>query len=252
MKTIDPEAEPVRDQRRWRTLAWSIGVAALCFAIVLVIVSLLMRQPDRKPDMVSPGDAPAFQEPAVGPQGPPPVLEQLAPTPPTALPSEPGESAKLPQSSGQPSGDAGYLAPPPPATAEKPQPKPESKPAPAPTRRPTQTPAARTNSVAQMVLATASAQPAQGDPINAPIVLNQGQEKRVMLYTDLRGLAGQTVSHRWEYQGQTVAVIPFEVKGGRWRVHSTKRLTSGMKGSWQVLVVDGKGTTLASRSFVVQ
>jgi hypothetical protein len=83
-------------------------------------------------------------------------------------------------------------------------------------------------------------------------VLAGGQEKRVVLYTDLRGLAGQTVSHRWQHEGRTVAVIPFKIGGDRWRVHSSKRVTGGMKGSWQAVVVDSNGTTLASRSFIVR
>ena len=72
-----------------------------------------------------------------------------------------------------------------------------------------------------------------------------------MLYTELRGLAGQTVSHRWLRNGQTVAVISFKVEGDRWRVHSNKRVTPDMAGAWQVLVVDSRGATLASQSFAV-
>lgn len=157
-----------------------------------------------------------------------------------------------------PSGEAGDVALPPPSggVVEPPEPKsastnPDAKPA-SHERRPPQAARAATGEVAQMVLASAAARPADGDPITSPVVLKAGQEKRVMLYTELRGLAGQTASHRWQHAGRTVAVIPFEVKGDRWRVHSTKRLTAELKGDWQVLVVDGHGATLASRSFVVR
>jgi hypothetical protein len=106
--------------------------------------------------------------------------------------------------------------------------------------------------VAQIVLSSEAARPGEGDPISSPIVLAGGEETRVELYTDLRGLAGQTVSHRWQYEGRTLAVIPFKVGGDRWRVHSNKRVTGSMKGSWQAVVVDEHGTTLASRNFVVR
>ena len=93
---------------------------------------------------------------------------------------------------------------------------------------------------------------AEDEPISSPVVIGPRQEKRVALYTELRDLAGQTVFHRWERRGQTMAVIPFKVGGDRWRVHSSKRLTSALKGQWQVVVTDSHGAILAGRSFVVR
>jgi hypothetical protein len=86
----------------------------------------------------------------------------------------------------------------------------------------------------------------------APIVVGPGRGKRVVLYTELRGLAGETISHRWERDEQTMAVVPFQVRGDRWRVHSSKRLTPALRGSWKVAVTDAHGAVLASRSFLVR
>jgi hypothetical protein len=105
--------------------------------------------------------------------------------------------------------------------------------------------------VARIVLTFGSERGAHRDPISSPIVVGPGREKRVVLYTELRGLAGETISHRWERDEQTMAVVPFQVRGDRWRVHSSKRLTPALRGSWRVVVTDSHGATLASRSFVV-
>ena len=106
--------------------------------------------------------------------------------------------------------------------------------------------------VARIVLALGSERGAYRDPISSPIVVGPGRGKRVVLYTELRGLAGETISHRWERDGQTIAVMPVQVKGDRWRVHSSKRLTPALRGSWKVVVTDSHGATLASRSFLVR
>lgn len=67
-------------------------------------------------------------------------------------------------------------------------------------------------------------------------------------FTDLRDLEGHTVVHRWLYHGKVMAEVPFEVKGPRWRVHSSKRLDPSWTGDWTVSVVaDGK--ELSSESF---
>lgn len=268
MQTIQPASiEPKRDARRLRPVALSVGAAVVCIAISLIVVLLLVRQPERTTGVVSGSEAPAVpslaaQSPSIVPEAVAPGRERLAPAtvapPVTALDSEPDDQGSIPQSMPYPSGEAGEVASPPPSVGVvEPQPKsaltnrPDTK-AGSLVPRPSRTGQAATGKVAHMVLAFAAARPADGDPITSPIVLEAGQEKRVMLYTELRDLAGQAVSHRWQHAGRTVAVIPFEVKGDRWRVHSTKRLTAELKGDWQVTVVDGHGATLASRSFVVR
>ena len=259
MRTIDPvSSESNRGARRLRPLALSIGAAIVCAAISLIILFLLLRQPDRAAGVASRGEAPAVQLPAIVPETSAPPRERLGPDPvmppATVLPPGPEAPVDISRPLSQASDEAGYLAPPPPRAApSKPAETkpPESKSA-AVVRRPPQTRVATTGQVSEILLAFAAARPAEGDPITSPILLGSGQEKRLMLYTELRDLAGQTVSHRWQHEGRTVAVIPFQVRGDRWRVHSTKRLSAELKGSWQVIVVDGHGATLASRSFVVR
>ena len=71
----------------------------------------------------------------------------------------------------------------------------------------------------------------------------------VLFFSELRGLEGRTVTHRWEFDGTVVAEVPFDVGGPRWRVHSSKRLLPEWTGEWSVTVVDESGVLLAPRSF---
>ena len=71
---------------------------------------------------------------------------------------------------------------------------------------------------------------------------------RLVFFTELRDLAGQTVVHRWERDGEVRAEVPFSVGGPRWRVWSTKELLPEEGGVWTVSVVDDAGTLLASRT----
>jgi hypothetical protein len=75
-----------------------------------------------------------------------------------------------------------------------------------------------------------------------------GNNEQVYFFTELRNLSGQVVVHSWEYQGETVAEVRFEVSGPRWRVWSSKTLTPEMHGTWTVLVLDVSGEILAERT----
>ena len=48
----------------------------------------------------------------------------------------------------------------------------------------------------------------------------------IAYFTELRGLDGHRVTHVWEFNGESMAEVAFEVRGDRWRVHSTKRARS--------------------------
>lgn len=77
-----------------------------------------------------------------------------------------------------------------------------------------------------------------------------GNDKRkIYFFTELSGLGGQTVTHRWEYQGKTMGEVQFAVGGPRWRVWSSKTLLPQWTGEWRVSVIDGAGNTLAESSF---
>lgn len=90
---------------------------------------------------------------------------------------------------------------------------------------------------------------ADREPVNR--ILSLGNNERTIYYfTDLRGLSGQTVTHRWQYEGTTVAEVQFQVRGPRWRVWSRKSLLPGQTGEWTVSVVNQAGDVIASHSFL--
>lgn len=74
--------------------------------------------------------------------------------------------------------------------------------------------------------------------------------KRLYYFTELRNMKGDSVIHRWDHQGKTVANITFNIGGDRWRVYSSKNLPSSLKGRWEVVVTDLSGKPLASESFI--
>jgi hypothetical protein len=82
-----------------------------------------------------------------------------------------------------------------------------------------------------------------------PVSELANDQDRVLFFTDLRHLAGQTVTHRWEWNDQVMAAVPFEVGGDRWRVWSSKNLEPSWLGDWTVSVVAEDGTVLASETF---
>lgn len=71
-------------------------------------------------------------------------------------------------------------------------------------------------------------------------------------FTELQGLAGKTVVHRWERDGRFEGDVNFPVGSNRWRVYSTKRIAPDLDGVWTVSVLTKDGRTLAATEFVVR
>lgn len=82
-------------------------------------------------------------------------------------------------------------------------------------------------------------------------VVSVGSESdQIYFFTDLRNLTGRTVRHRWEFEGQFMGEIEFQVGGPRWRVYSRKSLVPGATGKWTVLVLDQSGWPLHASIFM--
>ncbi len=69
------------------------------------------------------------------------------------------------------------------------------------------------------------------------------------LFTELRDMQGERITHRWEYNGQVVSEVGFDVKAQRWRVWSSKTLQPVFAGKWTVHVVNSAGEVITSREF---
>lgn len=71
----------------------------------------------------------------------------------------------------------------------------------------------------------------------------------VYFFTELRGLNGHTVTHRWDYSGETMAEVSFEIGGDRWRTWSSKSMLPAWSGVWEVSVLDEGGNIMMQKSF---
>ena len=85
------------------------------------------------------------------------------------------------------------------------------------------------------------------EPVGQVTELTNDNSK-VYFFTELRGLKGQSVTHRWEYAGQPYAAVSFNVGSNRWRVWSSKNLQPGWTGVWTVSVVDEGGNLLSEET----
>jgi len=74
-------------------------------------------------------------------------------------------------------------------------------------------------------------------------------KNKIYFYSELIGLGGQTITHRWEYQGKTMGEVKFNVGGPRWRVWSSKTLLPQWTGEWRVSIIDGSGNKVGEGTF---
>jgi hypothetical protein len=87
------------------------------------------------------------------------------------------------------------------------------------------------------------------EPVDQVVSVDENQDS-IYFFTDLRNLQGRTITHRWEFEGQFMGEVKFEVGGPRWRVYSKKTLNPGMTGKWTVMVLDQSGWPLHASIFM--
>ena len=71
-------------------------------------------------------------------------------------------------------------------------------------------------------------------------------------FTEITDGSGETVIHRWEYNGRVMAKTSFDIGGDHWRVYSHKELPSDMPGRWRVVVTDARGNVLKTNTLLYQ
>jgi hypothetical protein len=71
---------------------------------------------------------------------------------------------------------------------------------------------------------------------------------QVYFFTEIIGMAGKTVTHKWSLDGSAMGEVPISIGADRWRCYSVKTLAPTMTGTWTVTVVDGEGMTLVEKT----
>jgi len=89
------------------------------------------------------------------------------------------------------------------------------------------------------------------EPVDAIESLGSDRD-RIYYFNEFRGLAGQKITHRWEYQGEVMAEVPIAIGAARWRAYSSKNLEPGWLGEWTVSVIDESGAVLRKDGFVYE
>jgi hypothetical protein len=103
---------------------------------------------------------------------------------------------------------------------------------------------------AQMTSAIRDREPV--DALGPKLDLGRISDNRVFFFTELRGLNGRTIEHRWQRDGRVVQSYRMPIRSDRWRAYSAKSIERGAGGTWEVLVVDADGTVIGGTSFVVE
>lgn len=73
---------------------------------------------------------------------------------------------------------------------------------------------------------------------------------KVFFFTEIAGLEGKTITHRWLKDGAKVADVRISVASNRYRCHSS-RSVSGKTGNWTAQVLDADGKMLREVAFIV-
>ena len=123
------------------------------------------------------------------------------------------------------------LAPPPPASPPLPRPN-----------MPPPTVSVKPNLPAQVSRAQFTTGLSNREPINHVTQVNAGQT--VYYFTELMGLQGHTVTHKWQRDGAFQLGLQFPVGAERWRVHSSKTIAPNLTGTWTVSVQNDDGQIL--------
>jgi len=107
---------------------------------------------------------------------------------------------------------------------------------------------ASSDASSSVVRAVFTSQVVDREPVDQLGSVAHGPEgtDEVFFFTELRGLQGHQVTHRWEYEGEIMAEITFPIDGPRWRVYSSKKLMPQWTGEWTVKVIDQNGTELGA------
>jgi len=90
-----------------------------------------------------------------------------------------------------------------------------------------------------------------GVPLNTSVVMPKEGIIKVILFTEMNHLRGNTLYHEWYRNGKRQARVKIPVNVDPQRSHSSKYINLHMLGQWQVKVIDGQGEPYVMADFEV-
>ena len=175
----------------------------------------------------------------------PPAAPNPTPTGEEALPST---SPKPPAESPIPEEPKPEQPVTPPAPAVAPPSTPQPTPTPIPPET-TASPDAPGDLIdGYVTLAQFTTEMEDGEPMNSISFLDN-DEREIIFFSEAEGFQGTQLIHRWEYKGQVMVEVPFEVDADPWQGWSSKQLLPEWVGDWTVSVVKPDGEVIAAESF---
>ncbi|MDD5393447.1 MAG: DUF2914 domain-containing protein [Thiothrix sp.] len=87
------------------------------------------------------------------------------------------------------------------------------------------------------------------EPVDQLTHISAGQQ--VYYFTELVGLQGHVINHKWERNGAFQLGLQFPVSGSPWRVNSSKSISVNLPGIWTVTVQNDDGSILRRDTLVV-
>ena len=90
------------------------------------------------------------------------------------------------------------------------------------------------------------------DLVEGRLILPAERSANLFYFTEIRGMNGESVIHRWTRDGEIVSEKTFAIGGDRWRVFSSKSLDAGDAGSWRASTMDATGVELHATDLRVE
>ncbi len=69
---------------------------------------------------------------------------------------------------------------------------------------------------------------------------------QVKFFTEIVDMQGQSVTHQWVFNDETMFEKTFDIGGPRWRIWTSKNLQASWTGQWTVNILDGERNVLNS------
>lgn len=99
---------------------------------------------------------------------------------------------------------------------------------------------------AQLTTAVENREPV--DNLQGDVVGETDQFTRVIYFTHITKMAGETLRHIWLYNNEPMANVVLNIGSDNWRTYSSKRIKPQWQGDWRVEVWHGE-TLLNSQGF---